>query len=96
MAHDVQFDVLAKVRAAGITGDATLYLSRRDAKRLVDGFQEINSAIYAPEHLVAYEGSQDDSGILTYELDEDLPAGIGVIERRGRVRVHMSLADVIP
>lgn len=73
MTQDVQFDILAKVRAAGVAGDATLYLSHRDARRLVDGFQEINSAISAPEHVDVYGGTQDDGGILQYRLDDSLP-----------------------
>lgn len=96
MPRDIQFDVLGKIRAAGVNGSATLCLSRSDAARLVDGLPAIDSAMTEPEHIDTYEGTADDSGILAYRLDERLPKGTGAIEQPRRSTVHISLGDVIP
>lgn len=96
MPHDVQFAVLEKIRAAGVRGDVTLFVSPADALRVMDGTGIIDSSFSRPEAIDTYEGTQDDDGVLSWKLDRQLPRGVGRIETPRRTPTMLSLADVIP
>ncbi len=94
MPRDIQFDLLEAVRSAGVRGSATLYLSRLDAMRLVDGLSNVDSMMIAPEQIETYKGVADDFGALVFRLDEELTAGDGAIEQRPGERIPIALSDV--
>lgn len=96
MAYDVQYAVLAKIRAAGVHGDVTLAVSPMDAVRVLGDTGIINSTFSEPEAINTYDGTQDGQGMLSWKLDRQLPMGVGHIEAPGRTPVMLSLADVIP
>lgn len=93
---DVSFDVLDKLRRAGINEDAMIILSRLDAGRLVGGIGRVNRDLQGPETIGAYEGAQDHHGTLLFALDESLPRGVARIEVSRRSPIMMSVVDVIP
>lgn len=95
MPRDIQFDLLEAVRSAGVRGSATLYLSRPDAMRLVDGLSNVDSMMTAPEHIETYAGPEDNHGTLVFRLDEELSAGYGAIEQRPGERIPIALPDVM-
>lgn len=94
MTRDIQFTILEKIRAAGIPGDAVLYVSQFDARAIINGLQVIDAAINEPETIERYEGTEDNHGVLTYKLDPTLPATVAAVEQRNGGRIHISLAGI--
>jgi hypothetical protein len=78
MAQDIQFAVAERVRASGVEGDATLRMSPADARRLMAGFQEVNTDWNDVHNLDRYPGTGDGQGLIRYALDEALPRGAGL------------------
>lgn len=78
--QDVTFDVLNKIRDAGVRRDATIYLSRPDADRVVAGLTVVDSDIQGAETLHFFSGVEDEYGSLKFLLDDSLPRGVARVE----------------
>jgi len=93
--RDVQSAVLAKVRATGIDGNVTIFVSDLDLRLIFEdlGLEPVD--LHDPGAPSSFIGPSDDTGTLTWKRDWEMPKGVGRIESKHQEDTLIHLDDLI-